>query len=190
MVTTEESRNIEIEWRNDGQTYVLETVRRRFSACWFRTQMTSTSLPIGRCSLAIPPLTSATLVSDDNPPPPSNHPKPKPKPKSLFYTLRATWLVYARRPGTGAQRAGQIRAEEWPCLFPVVEPPSAASCRSWGAPWPFVSAPDAAVVVAAAAEAPRCQLQPRSLSLPPVPLFLSERVSLSPLLRLGRLAFG
>jgi hypothetical protein len=177
VITTEESRNIEIEWRNDGQTYDIGNGQTKVfrvlvpraddkyrSAHW--------TVIFGDSTVA-----SVTLSSP-------NEPKPKRKLQKLLYILRTARLVHARRPGTGTQRA-----EEWPCLFPVVEPPSAACCGFWVAPWPCVSAPDA-VAVAAAAEAPRCRLQPRSLSLPPAPPFPSERVGLSPLLRPERRAFG
>jgi hypothetical protein len=48
VVTTEESRNIEIEWRNDGQTYDIGNGQTRIFSVLVGMQMTNTAPPIGR----------------------------------------------------------------------------------------------------------------------------------------------
>lgn len=83
FITTEESRIIEIEWRNDGQTYVIGSGQTRVFSVLVphaddKYRSAHWTVIFGDSTVA-----SATLVPDDNPPPSSNQPKPKRKAKSL-----------------------------------------------------------------------------------------------------------
>lgn len=83
VITTEESRIIEIEWRNDGQTYDIGSGQTRVFSVLVphaddKYRSAHWTVIFGDSTVA-----SATLVPDDNPPPSSNQPKPKRKAKSL-----------------------------------------------------------------------------------------------------------